>query len=63
MKLTAEDYEVLIKAQASHLVPFAQAQGTSLSFDYMRKVCNYLIEISNEYQMEFPKESKRFSDG
>lgn len=63
MKLSAQDYELLIKNYAEHLQAFAKPDGTSLSYSYMRDICNRLIEISNEYSVNFPKDSKRFSDG
>lgn len=63
MKLNANDYELLIKKYAGEFAVFARSDGTSLSYKYMRDLCNRLIEISNEYEVEFPKESKRFSDG
>jgi hypothetical protein len=63
MKLNAQDYEFLIKRYARDVQIFGVTEGTSLSYKYMRDLCNRLIEISNEYEVEFPKESKRFSDG
>lgn len=61
MKLQAQDYELIIKHYASIIGAFSK--DTSLSYAYMRDNCNRLIEISNEYQINFPKEAKRFSDG
>ncbi len=61
MKLNYQDYDLLIKNYAAQVGDFSK--DTSLSYQYLRDLCNRLIEVSNEYQINFPKEAKRFSDG
>lgn len=61
MKLTSQDYEVLIQTAVGSLAAFDKP--TSLSYKYLKETCARIIEITIEYQTEFPKEAKRFSDG
>jgi hypothetical protein len=62
MKLRLEDYKILIKNEAGKLSPFAKPDGTSLTYTYMRDVCNKLIEISTEMQKEYPDTKAEYSN-
>lgn len=63
MKLTASDYDILIKNTVAQITVFARSDGTSISYEYLKSVCTRIIEITNEYQKEYPKEASRYSDG
>jgi len=62
MELTAENYKLLIKAEASKLQIFSRSEGTSASYEYMRSVCERLIEISLEMQKQYPNIKAEYSN-